>query len=222
MALLSCWGEVTSENEKDVIAANRIIHPKLEELLSILTNILSSAKIEYWIDQGTLLGAYRHGKFIARDSDVDIAIKDENQFKVLSKLFDSKLPSVYEWERKGSHCRGYKVWLKSGGTFNGTFDGKEIQWPLVVCDVMFYQYDDDENAFVQQYEGFGVDTFFIPEEVIFPLKQIAFEGGIYPCPARVREYLEIQYGYIGEGANWNPELKRWVQGDAISPALPAA
>ena len=67
MALLSCWGEVTTENEKDVIAANRIIHPKLQELLSILTNILSSAKIEYWIDQGTLLGAYRHGKFIARD-----------------------------------------------------------------------------------------------------------------------------------------------------------
>ena len=212
MALLSCWGEVTTENEKDVIAANRIIHPKLEELLSILTNILSSAKIEYWIDQGTLLGAYRHGKFIARDSDVDIAIKDENQFKALSKLFDSKLPSVYEWERKGSHCRGYRVWLKSGGTFNGTFDGKEIQWPLVVCDVMFYQYDDDENTFVQQYQGFGVDTFFIPEEVIFPLNQIAFEGNIYPCPARVQEYLEIQYGYIGEGAIWNSELNRWVQG----------
>jgi len=43
MALLSCWGEVTTENEKNVVTANRIIHPKLEELLSILTNILSSA-----------------------------------------------------------------------------------------------------------------------------------------------------------------------------------
>jgi hypothetical protein len=212
MALLSCWGEVTTENEKDVIAANCIIHPKLEKLLSMLADILSSAKIEYWIDQGTLLGAYRHGQFIPRDSDVDIAIKDENQFKTLAKLFDSKLPSIYEWERKGSHCRGYRVWLKSGGTFNGTFEGKEIQWPLVVCDVMFYEYDDSENSFVQQYEGFGVDTSFIPEEVIFPLNQIAFEGNNYPCPARVQEYLEIQYGYIGEGAIWNPELNRWVQG----------
>jgi len=212
MALLSCWGEVTTANEKDVVAANRMIHPKLKELLSTLTDILDSAEIEYWIDQGTLLGAYRHGKFIARDSDVDIAIKDENQFKALSKLFDSKLPSVYEWERKGSHCRGYRVWLKTGGTFNGTFDGKEIQWPLVVCDVMFYQHDDEKNTFVQQYQGFGVDTFFIPEEVIFPLNRIAFEGDIYPCPARVQEYLEIQYGYIGQGAIWSPELNRWVQG----------
>jgi len=222
MALLSCWGEVTTENEKDVIAANCILHPKLEELLSILTDILSSAKIEYWIDQGTLLGAYRHGKFIARDSDVDIAIKDENQFQALAKLFNSKLPSGYEWERKGSHCRGYRVWLKSGGTFNGTFDGKEIEWPLVVCDLMFYQYDADENTFVQQYQGFGVDSAFIPDAVIFPLKQITFEGNKYPCPARVQEYLEIQYGYIGEGAFWNPELNRWVQANVIASAPTAA
>jgi hypothetical protein len=32
------------------------------------------------------------------------------------------------------------------------------------------------------------------------------------CPARVQEYLEIQYGYIGEHAIWNPELNRWTQG----------
>jgi len=221
MALLSCWGEVTTENEKDVIAANRTIHPKLNELLSILTDILSSAEIEFWIDQGTLLGAYRQGKFIDRDSDVDIAIKDENQFRALSKLLDSKLPYGYEWERKGSHCRGYRVWLKTGGTFNGTFEGKEIRWPLVVCDVMFYQYDDERNTFVQQYQGFGVETVFYPREVIFPLNLITFEGSSYPCPARVREYLEIQYGYIGEGAIWSPELNRWLQGDSI-PAESAA
>jgi len=222
MALLSCWGEVTTENEKDVVAANRTIHPKLNELLSILADILSSAEIEFWIDQGTLLGAYRQGKFIDRDSDVDIAIKDENQFRALSKLLDSKLPNVYEWERKGSHCRGYRVWLKTGGIFNGTFKGKDIRWPLVVCDVMFYQYDNERNTFVQQYQGFGVETVFYPEEVIFPLNLITFEGSSYPCPARVQEYLEIQYGYIGEGAIWSPELNRWLQGDVISSESAAA
>jgi hypothetical protein len=222
MALLSCWGEVTTENEKDVVAANRTIHPKLNELLSILTDILSSAEIEFWIDQGTLLGAYRQGKFIERDSDVDIAIKDENQFRALSKLLDSKLPNGYEWERKGSHCRGYRVWLKTGGTFNGTFEGKEIHWPLVVCDVMFYQHDNERDTFVQQYQGFGVETVFYPGEVIFPLNLITFEGSSYPCPARVQEYLEIQYGYIGEGAIWSPELNRWLQGDSISSEPTAA
>ena len=212
MSILSCWGEVTTENEQEVIAANRKIHPQLEKLLSVLSDILNSAKIEYWIDQGTLLGAYRHGKFIARDSDIDIAIKNEDQFDSLPELLKSKLPNIYASERKESHCRGYRIWLKTGGTFKGTFEGREIQWPLVCCDVMFYQYYEQDKTYVQQYQGFGVDTFFIPKIVIFPLDRIEFEGSMYPCPNRIEEYLEIQYGYIGEGAFWDPEINRWAKG----------
>jgi len=211
MVLLSCWGEVTTENEQAVIAANRKIHPQIEELLSVLSGILDSAKIEYWIDQGTLLGANRNGKFIARDSDADIAIRNEDHFEDLPKLLESKLPSVYGWERKGNHCRGYKVWLETGGTFNGTFKGRDIQWPLVCCDIMFYQYNEQNKTYVQQYQGFGVESFFIPESMIFPLDQVEFEGRMYPCPTRREEYLEIQYGYIGEGAFWDPETNRWAQ-----------
>ncbi len=211
MALLSCWGEVTTENELKVIAANRKIHPEIEELLSVLSDILNSAKIEYWIDQGTLLGAYRHGKFIERDSDTDIAIRNEDHFEALPELLKSKLPSAYSWERKENHCRGYKVWLKTGGTFNGTFEGRDIQWPLVVCDVMFYQYNEQDKTYVQQYQGFGVDTSFIPDIVIFPLDRIEFEGSMYPRPNLIEEYLEIQYGYIGEGAFWDPEINRWAK-----------
>ena len=39
MALLSCWGEVTTENEKEVIVANRKIHPQVKELLSVLAKL---------------------------------------------------------------------------------------------------------------------------------------------------------------------------------------
>lgn len=212
MALLSCWGEVTTENEQEVIATNRKIHPQIRELLSVLANVLNGAKIEYWIDQGTLLGAYRSGKFIARDSDADIAIRNEEQFESLLQLLTSELPDIYGCERKGSHCKGYRIWLKSGGMFKGSYEGREIEWPLVACDAMFYQYNPRDETYVQQYEGFGVNTCFFPRETIFPLDQIEFEGSMYPCPARVEEYLEIQYGYIGEGAIWNPDIARWVKG----------
>jgi len=83
---------------------------------------------------------------------------------------------------------------------------------LVCCDAMFYQYNEHDKTYVQQYQGFGVETLFIPETVIFPLGQIEFEESMYPCPTRVEEYLEIQYGYIGEGAFWDPETDRWVKG----------
>ncbi len=120
MASLSCWGEVTTENEQAVIAANRKLHPQQIELLSVLTDILTYAKTEYWIDQGTLLGAYRHGKFIPRDSDTDIASKNKEQFEDIDELLKSKLPNIYDIERKGNHCKGYRIWLKSGGTFKGS------------------------------------------------------------------------------------------------------
>jgi len=216
VAILSCWGEVTTENEQEIIAANRKLHPEQIELLSVLTDILIPAKIEYWIDQGTLLGAYRHGKFIERDSDTDIAIRNEEHFEALPELLESRLPSAYGWERKGNHCRGYKVWLKTGGTFNGIFEGRDIQWPQVVCDVLFYQYNEQDKTYVQQYQGFGVESFFFPETVIFPLDQIEFEGSMYSCPNQIEEYLEIQYGYIGEGAFWDPEINRWLRFNALS------
>ena len=211
MALLSCWGEVTTENEQDVIAANRMLHPQIESLLSVLCGVLSSAKVEYWIDQGTLLGAYRHGKFIARDSDADIGIRNEDQFDDLQALLSTELPSAYGCERKGSHCKGYRVWLKAGGTFTGTYEGRSIEWPLVACDVMFYRFNERDRTYVQQYEGFGVDTFFFPEAVVFPLDSVEFEGSKYPCPARTKKYLEIQYGYIGDGAIWDPDTARWTK-----------
>ncbi len=97
------------------------------------------------------------------------------------------------------------------GMFTGSYEGRSIEWPLVACDAMFYQYYARDDTYVQQYEGFGVNTFFFPQAAIFPLGQIEFEGSMYPCPARVEEYLEIQYGYIGEGAIWDPEVDRWVQ-----------
>ena len=211
MASLSCWGEVTTENEHEVITANRKLHPQQVELLSVLTDILESAKTEYWIDQGTLLGAYRHGEFIKRDSDTDIAIKNEIQFEDIHELLKSKLPNIYAIERKGNHCKGYRIWLKNGGLFKGIFEEREIQWPLVCCDTMFYKYNEQNKSYVQQYEGFGVETFIIPETVIFPLDQIWFEGSMYPCPTRLKEYLEIQYGYIGEDAFWDSQINRWVK-----------
>jgi hypothetical protein len=211
VALLSCWGEVTTENEEKVIAANRRIHPQIRELLTVVAKVLTATEIEFWIDQGTLLGAYRSGKFIARDSDVDIGIRNDAQFESLGSLLAAELPDAYGSERKGSHCKGYRIWLKAGGTFKGAYEGRDIEWPLVACDAMFYQHDPAQNTYVQQYEGFGVNTFLFPASVIFPLGQIEFEGTMYPCPAQVEEYLTLQYGYIGEGAVWDPTIDRWVQ-----------
>ena len=58
------------------------------ELMKFIDNVCKKYQIDYWIADGTLLGAVRHGGFIPWDDDVDFAImrKDYNKLiKVLPK-----------------------------------------------------------------------------------------------------------------------------------------
>ena len=73
--------------------------PRLELALH-LKKILNSLDIIWFIENGTLLGAYRNSKFIKHDDDFDIAILyknnvDENLKKDLS-LIKNKLSKEYD------------------------------------------------------------------------------------------------------------------------------
>ena len=56
------------------------------ELLRFIDNVCAKYDIEYWIDYGTLLGAYRHGGFIPWDDDLDISIMRQDYEKLLEVL----------------------------------------------------------------------------------------------------------------------------------------
>lgn len=209
MEQLSSWGDVTSDNEQKVITDNIKLHPLRIELLKTLSRIFNSDNIGYWIDQGTLLGSYRNGKFIARDSDVDLAIANKEHFKRLPELLNDQLPSEYEWYKKQREgTNGFCVELKDGGVCEGSFLGREYSWKSVGCDIGFYR--EEKDHYVQEYNLFSVDTFLIPKETLFPLGAIEFEGNSYPCPNKVKDYLEIEYGYIGENAVYDRETDRYI------------
>ena len=56
------------------------------ELLKFIDNVCNKHEIDYWIADGTLLGAVRHGGFIPWDDDVDIAIMREDYNKLIDVL----------------------------------------------------------------------------------------------------------------------------------------
>jgi len=64
--------------------------------LGEVKKILDRSNIKYWLDQGTLLGAVRDGKFITKDTDIDIGTTYEEAKKIIEV--------VPELEKKG-----YKV-----------------------------------------------------------------------------------------------------------------
>ncbi len=79
----------------------------LYEILRDVTSILEDAKITYFINYGTLLGAVRHKGLIPWDTDVDLGILRSDLEKI-ENLMKEKLSTKYYINRdSGSFLRVY-------------------------------------------------------------------------------------------------------------------
>ena len=70
----------------------RIFSPEELEIRNIglidVTNILESLEIEYFLTDGTLLGAVREGDFIPWDWDVEITVLSESIYPKTAELIE--------------------------------------------------------------------------------------------------------------------------------------
>ncbi|XP_051845273.1 ribitol 5-phosphate transferase FKRP [Antechinus flavipes] len=161
----------------------------LRETARHVVGVLEAARVRYWLEGGSLLGAVRHGDIIPWDYDVDLGIYLEDVANC-EQLRGAEAGSVVDE-------RGF-VWEKA-----------------VEGDFFRVQYSETNHLHVDLWPFYprnGVmtkDTWLdhrqdveFPEHFLHPLVPLQFAGFLAQAPNNYRRFLELKFG---PGAIENPE-----------------
>ncbi len=181
----------------------------------ILKDILRTSGIEWFLDAGSLLGAYRNGKFIQHDDDLDFGLLIRlESFDVLEKLlelsriFFVQLPYPLEARLVTTYTDKIEVYDPTFGKFilaDPSYDGADFHF--VTVDLQTYPVDN--RGIVRSTHRRR--SFEVMIDDVLPLKTIDLEGESFPCPCRPKTYLEANYGCIEIGAIYDPVTRKYIK-----------
>jgi len=150
----------------------------LRSISDKLFPFLDERQVIWWMDSGTLLGAYRNFDLIPHDDDLDIVVLERDYEKIRGIPFPYPL-----------------VWKDSLN--QGALKGEIVDSTCgLKCDVYVFQEKDDKigtSPYLWTCKGCNND-FWLPVDVIFPLKRSKF-GNVYGnVPNNTEVYLQYMYG----------------------------
>ncbi|MCH9614132.1 MAG: hypothetical protein SP1CHLAM54_11440 [Chlamydiia bacterium] len=182
-----------------------------------IVNLLTEAQIPFWIDCGTLLGAYRYGGVIPWDKDIDIgilALDSQNVARVLKKLDPSKYV-IQDWASRDKPGTYLKVYVRETGRLIDIYharldeDSKTMHTVCsnLDCILMLKRWKIREGRFERP----------VPIDYFFPLKQGVLDGVVVPVPNKTVAYLKHHYGENIEPAKIYDETTGQYERDLSHP-----
>lgn len=162
---------------------------QLKHLLLSAHTVLSSCKVDFFVDNGTLLGLYRDKKIIIGDSDVDIMLpsQEDRERLVACEGVDHAL-AVFgiQIDRKRNLIGGLKLYDEFGLYADVDYfvekDG-ELYSPSHPHCSKGMQEKDAHGSFCKH-----------SKSSILPLKFLVFEGRSIGIPAETEKILLSKYG----------------------------
>lgn len=188
-------------------------HDKWKEVLFEMKKLLDDLEIHWWLDAGTLIGAYRYnpGQIIPWDHDADISMlqADFNRIVEVFSLSKKKLKEKYNLN-KGEYnilnSSEYKLedWSKDD-CINGKSISRKNYLRLKInsfddyLDIYQWVYDDqskkmhwiDPYPFEHDYPWYRR---FTEHTTVLPLKKVNYYHGQMRVPNNTQAFLEERYG----------------------------
>ena len=169
----------------------------MTRMLRIFDLLAQKHNIFYWIAHGTLLGAVRHQGFIPWDSDIDIHIPLEDYVKFFkdaakelpADIFFQNTISDPELKPNDEVIASNKLQThETVGIYQRTWN------PRLRDRNSCYRYCLAHDC--KWHDGLMVDIFVFPRvrRSFYPLKQMAFEGFLFPVPSNWKVELQSEYG----------------------------
>jgi len=149
-----------------------------EIIMKKYSNILKSLDINYRISDGTILGIYRAGEFIAHDNDIDIELLGDDKAMEIDKIFKEEGMTLGRKAIYNGKIQQLVYYTPDYIIFD------MVIWHLNSKDGKIYNYSERDYKRVQDAKFFQKDK----------LELVEFEGEKYPMPTPVEEWLEMRYG----------------------------
>lgn len=169
---------------------NQLFNENGELVLLQAKKALDSINLKFWLDFGTLLGAYRDGKLIRKDLDIDLGVflKDYSpEIEQAMRKFGFKLISEYEIDNK-------EYGLEQTYEFKGVF-----------VDLFYYNFDTEKmwcHLFMNHpnlsfEDSLTIKGGLLPVEQYLPkcnFTKINFLNTSFTIPDSSHDYLSFHYG----------------------------
>lgn len=145
---------------------------------------LEQESVFFWLEYGTLLGAYREHDFISHDCDLDFGVFFEDADQVSIAMKNANFRLLHEFSVEDRSLGFEQTYEKDGVTMDFFFFHKRKE--EIYCNGFHVVENDTTNA-----------NMFQVKEVIFPyngFSKYEFKGEDFNIPTNVEEHLAAHYG----------------------------
>lgn len=165
---------------------------KMTAMLKVFDSICRKYNIEYWCVGGTFIGAVRHSGWIPYDGDIDIAMIKEDY-----DIFKTKINELPEnmWFQTRDTDKLYKDNLPKLRDIKSSYtETKQFKWHCgLQIDIFIYGKKDDKIINLLNRSDAEHKIIF-NYNMIFPLKELLFEGISVYVPNQIEEYSKLVWG----------------------------